>query len=214
LENNIIFTEGNNDVFFLHEIFLNNLNMDSDDICIYKNQKKLNNDLRSNRNFKFSLLAIGGYTNCCKVPIIFSRYFWSDKIPIKFGVINDKGSGIAYDELKHYTSSYINDPRRVNKLKPNVIYNDSDLMIIYEFHHREDILIWNLLVPDSLEIQMYLILKQEHPELKQYNNMFELFKKAKEFLNLNNENLVRYCTNLFHGEGWYNSFVNSFSQRI
>lgn len=157
-----------------------------------------------------SLVECGGFNGCIMKTINFARRLWTTKIELKIGVVNDEDKDYAYKKIKPRLKRFINNNRRVPpNNKPTVTYDDNNYRINISMKHRNDIIIWNRVIPVSLEHQMKISLQAQYPSLKKYNDEEEIFKQAKIMLNCDTENLVKHCVQMFHNKLWYSIFYSS-----
>lgn len=199
----ILICEGDNDTCFFHETLTNILMKSNEDIFCYDGPRKLENDIRQNRQKKISILRIGGYRGCIRFPIRFSRRFWAIDVPLKFGIIIDGPKKRAFNNIVKYLKEFMATPCKKHNVHPSLYCSDSKCKLTLSFEKRKDMSFWVQGIPNSLEIQIARVLKNKYPELRKYTNEYETIRGAQNMLRKSKEEIIRMSVQYFKGKKWF-----------
>ncbi|MHA1649740.1 MAG: hypothetical protein ACTSYB_06075 [Candidatus Helarchaeota archaeon] len=125
----IIFCEGKNDRFFIHEIIIKTLNFKPSQVKHYENQKSFILDARSDSLKRVSILEGGGYPNLIKLSVKLIRNFWYKSELKSVGIIGDSDRGDLYQKLVDYLTQYLNTPCKTHNISPHILENNTNYQI-------------------------------------------------------------------------------------
>jgi hypothetical protein len=201
LDKKIIFCEGKNDRIFLSEIMLSELHATSLDIGVYSDLGSLVSEVRKDRHRLVSIVEGGGW-KCAETTIRFTRHLWYKSDNFVVGVVGDLDRGTIYAKLSKYLRKYVRTKCTTHNVDPHPSFDDSKKEIILHLERDKTLRIWTSDVPNSLEIQISIVLKKKYPKLKQDLGEDETILAAANLLGTSRDEIIRRSVRLLKNENW------------
>jgi hypothetical protein len=213
LHKNIIIVEGENDRIFLHELVINRLKADPNEVAAYPEVREFERDV-NNDSQKYLSIVEGGGSEIVRGAIRIIRPFWYVPVQVSIGVVGDLDSGPVYAKLTSYLEKYLKTICKVHVFIPTLLRTDSKKRFILKLKKERVIPIWTFDIPNSLEIQIARSLKKKYSEIKKNCNEDETIKAACKLLKMTKEDILRSSVELLGNQKWLIDLKKHIKQNI
>lgn len=173
------------------------------------------NNIRGRKQKRISLLQVSPYGHIIQYTIRLSRQFWGVRsMRFSFGIITDGDKGCIYSDLINRMENFLRDPRRTHHIKPYLTLFKRDKKITLSFKKRDEIPMWTMQIPNSLEIQIANMFKRKYPELRRISSEDDTIREVMAKFSKTKEEVIQMSVALFKGERWFIRFCNKLRKNI
>jgi hypothetical protein len=209
----VIFGEGENDAFFLHEVITSRLKIDPSTVKLYLDFRSFELDIWNMDQKPISIL-LGGGSGTSQRVVKYSRKFWYEPSATQsIGVIGDLDTGSIYAKVVHLSREYLNTKCKQHNIHPKLSSSNlkKELKIAV---NGETIIIWAHEVPCSLEIQISRALKRNYPRVRSTKNEDEVIRATARLLKISKEEVIRRSVSMVAQEAWFQELEKKLSDKL
>ncbi|MHA1263650.1 MAG: hypothetical protein ACTSRS_00290 [Candidatus Helarchaeota archaeon] len=210
----IIFCEGKNDKLFIYNTIIRKLNFVPSQIKHYENPSSFIRDVRNNNLKKISILEGGGAPNYIKLAVKLTRQLWNEFELNSIGVIGDSDRGSVYNNLVRFLQQYLATECKKHNVDPQVDINDSEYKLLISFKKGRQISMWSIQIPNTLEANLAVIIKQRYPEFRSVDDPHNLLHEASKKKSLSKEEFIKQCLKIIENEPWFRNFILDLKRNI
>lgn len=191
------------------------MDIDGHDVNVYLNPDNLNRDIKRKKLNKISMMDFSQHGNIVKYPISLSRQIWVyPKIQLAFGIMVDGDKGKIFNYLVKILNELLADPDRTTRVKPflNIFFDEERLTL--SFDTREEIPMWTMQIPESLENQMEKRYKQIYDDLSKDCSENDTIREVMKKTGKSKEEIYRNAVEVFKEEEWFVHYLEKLKDNI
>ncbi|MHA1753768.1 MAG: hypothetical protein ACTSWR_11220 [Candidatus Helarchaeota archaeon] len=168
--------------------------------------------LRINKLKEYIICKSEGFDNLRKKFSRFLRQILTERSVRIIGLITDRDRGDLNEILKEIIQYYLNTPYKLHNIKPKLEFYSNKIIIRVNKYPKKEI--WNIQIPENLEIQIVKVIKKNGFKFGDSMSVHEIIKEYCMENNTNIEKLILENLDEFKVMVWYKKVIKIMKENI